>query len=175
MFWNASECSLTLVACWQIMYHIPTIPNSSCLCHVIQCLLIYFRTIVITDPACMWLSMGSSSIELYILAMCYRYTSLESHLSFQNYPIAWRVIASEWFPYRYHGGYLLIYLISWPSLIALRRDWYWSKGLFKGFWEPLRPWELLKNWWRYDWMKFVTHSGCSYTIILHIVVPLCLI
>ena len=57
---------------------------------------------------------------------------------------------------QYYGGYQLICLISWPLLIALRHDWYQLKGLFKGFWVPLRLWELLKNWWRYGWMKFTT-------------------
>jgi len=32
----------------------------------------------------------------------------------------------------------------------LRHDWYLSKGLLKGFKLDLRPWELSKNWWRYD-------------------------
>jgi len=41
-------------------------------------------------------------------------------------------------------------------LIALRRDWYRSKGLLKGFKLALRPWESSKIWWRYDRMKFVT-------------------
>jgi len=41
-------------------------------------------------------------------------------------------------------------------LIASRRDWHRSKGLLKGFKLALRPWESLKNWWRYDRMKFVT-------------------
>jgi len=30
------------------------------------------------------------------------------------------------------------------------------KGLSKGFELALRLWESLKNWWRYDQMKFVT-------------------
>jgi len=34
-----------------------------------------------------------------ILASCCRYTSLESQLSFQDYPLASRVITSEWFLY----------------------------------------------------------------------------
>jgi len=50
----------------------------------------------------------------------------------------------------------LICLISQPILIASRRDWYQSKGLFKGFKLTLRPWESSKNWWRYGRMKFVT-------------------
>ena len=50
----------------------------------------------------------------------------------------------------------MICLISWPLLIASRRDWYQSKGLLKGFKLALRPWEFSKNWWRYDQMKFVT-------------------
>jgi len=41
-------------------------------------------------------------------------------------------------------------------LIASRRDWHRSKGLFKGFKLALRPWESSKIWWRYDQMKFVT-------------------
>jgi len=32
------------------------------------------------------------------------------------------------------------------------------KGFYKGFKLALRPWELSKNWWRYDQMKFVTDS-----------------
>jgi len=50
----------------------------------------------------------------------------------------------------------LICLISRPILIASRRDWYLSKGIFKGFKLALRPWESSKNWWRYGQMKFVT-------------------
>ena len=61
-----------------------------------------------------------------------------------------------WFNKQYHDGYQLICLISQPSLITSRRDWYWSKGLFKGFWVLLRQWESSKNWWRYGQMKFVT-------------------
>jgi len=61
-----------------------------------------------------------------------------------------------WFNKQYHGGYQLICLISRPLLIASKRDWYWSKGLFKGFKPVLRPWESLKNWWRYGRMKFMT-------------------
>ena len=57
----------------------------------------------------------------------------------------------------YHSGYLLICLISWPLLISSKHDWYQLKGLFKGFWIPLRQWESLKNWWRYGQMKFVTN------------------
>jgi len=53
-------------------------------------------------------------------------------------------------------SYQLICLISQPILITSRYDWYWLKGLFKGFPYPLRPWESSKNWWRYGWMKFVT-------------------
>ena len=50
----------------------------------------------------------------------------------------------------------MICLISRPLLITLRRDWHRSKGLLKGFKLALRPWESLKNWWRYGQMKFVT-------------------
>jgi len=67
----------------------------------------------------------------------------------------WQFLRYWWFNKQYHSGYLLIYLISWPILIASRCDWYQLKGLFKVFWVLLRPWELLKIWWRYDWMKFV--------------------
>ena len=56
----------------------------------------------------------------------------------------------------YHGGYQLICLISRPILIASRCDWYQLKDLSKGFPSLLRPWESLKNWWRYGQMKFVT-------------------
>jgi len=45
-------------------------------------------------------------------------------------------------------SYQLICLISQLILIASRRDWYWLKGLFKGFQVPLRLWELSKNWCR---------------------------
>jgi len=53
-------------------------------------------------------------------------------------------------------SYQLICLISQPLLIALRRDWYRSKSLLQGFKLVLRAWESLKNWWRYDQMKFMT-------------------
>jgi len=102
---------------------------------------------------------------------------------------SWQFPRYWWFSKRYHGGYLLICLISWPLLITLWHDWYQSKGLFKGFWEPLRPWELLMNWWRYGWMKFVTtllltqlHYLYLFTLILSYTVqevtsliPLCVI
>jgi len=71
-------------------------------------------------------------------------------------------LRSWWFPRywqfnkQYHGDYQLICLISQPLLIALKHDWYQSKGLLKGFKLALRLWESLKNWWRYDQMKFVT-------------------
>jgi len=76
--------------------------------------------------------------------------SLEPKLRSWQFPRYW------WFNKWYHDGYQLICLISQPLLIASRRDWYWSKGLFKGFWVPLKLWESLKNWWIYGWMKFVT-------------------
>ena len=69
---------------------------------------------------------------------------------------SWQFLRYWWFNKQYHGGYQLICLISWPILIASRRDWYLSKGLFKSFPQPLRLWKLSKNWWRYGWMKFVT-------------------
>jgi len=75
--------------------------------------------------------------------------------------ISWWFLRYWWFNKQYHGGYQLICLISQPSLIALRHDWYRSKGIFKGFWVPLRLWELSKNWWRYGWIKFVTSSFFS--------------
>jgi len=71
-------------------------------------------------------------------------------------------LRSWWFPRYwqfnkwYHGGYQLICLISQSLLIASKRDWYRSKGFFKGFKLVLRPWESSKNWWRYGQMKFVT-------------------
>jgi len=70
--------------------------------------------------------------------------------------ILWQFLRYWQFNKQYHGGYLLICLISWPLLIASRYDWYLLKGLFKGFWDPSRLCESLKNWWRYGWMKFVT-------------------
>jgi len=76
--------------------------------------------------------------------------SLEPKLRSWQFPRYW------WFNKWYYGSYQLICLISWPILIALRRDWYQLKDLFKGFWVLLRPWESLKNWWRYGQMKFVT-------------------
>ena len=69
---------------------------------------------------------------------------------------SWRFQRYWQFNKWYHGGYQLICLISQPLLIALRRNWYLSKGLFKGFRVPLRLWESSKNWWRYGQMKFVT-------------------
>ena len=68
---------------------------------------------------------------------------------------SWQFLRYWQFNKWYHSSYQLIYLISWLLLIASRRDWYWSKGLFKGFWVLLRPCELSKNWWRYGQMKFV--------------------
>jgi len=75
---------------------------------------------------------------------------LKAKLRSWRFPRYWRF--NKW----YHGGYQLICLISRPILIASRRDWYWSKGLFKGFKLAIRPWESSKNWWRYGRMKFVT-------------------
>ena len=76
--------------------------------------------------------------------------SLEPKLIFWWFPRYW------WFNKWYYGGYQLICLISWPLLIAMRHDWYQSKGLLKSFKLALRLWKSLKNWWRYDQMKFVT-------------------
>ena len=69
---------------------------------------------------------------------------------------SWQFLRYWWFNKWYYGGYQLICLISWPLLISSRHDWYQSKGLFKGFWVPLRLYESLKNWQRYGQMKFVT-------------------
>jgi len=71
---------------------------------------------------------------------------------------SWRFPRYWQFNKQYHSGYQLICLIYQPLLITSRRDWYQSKGLFKGFPLPLRPWELMENWWRYSRMKFVTMS-----------------
>ena len=60
----------------------------------------------------------------------------------------------------------MICLISRPLLIALRCDWYQSKGHFKGFKLVLRLWELSKIWWRYDQMKFVTQITANLTSTL---------
>ena len=65
--------------------------------------------------------------------------SLELKLRSWQFPRYWQF--NKW----YHGGYQLICLISQPILISSRRDWYLSKGLFKGFQEPLRLCESLKN------------------------------
>ena len=62
----------------------------------------------------------------------------------------------------------MICLIYQPLLTALRRDWYRSKGLLKGFKLALRPWESSKNWWRYDQMKFMTlFPQCSSILFLN--------
>jgi len=76
---------------------------------------------------------------------------------------SWRFPRYWQFNKRYHGGYQLICLISRPILIASRHDWYQSKGLLEGFKLALRPWESLKNWWRYGQMKFVTPFVKSYS------------
>jgi len=81
---------------------------------------------------------------------------------------SWWCLRYLQFNKRYHGGYQLICLISRPFLITLRCNWYRLKGLFKGFWEPLRLWELLKNWWRHDQMKFVTSSMLNQNILTFI-------
>jgi len=49
--------SYLLRVLYLFIYHVPIIPYFSCLCHVVRCLLFYFRTIVITDPCaydCPW-------------------------------------------------------------------------------------------------------------------------
>jgi len=87
--------------------------------------------------------------------------------------ISWWFPRYWWFNKWYHSGYQLICLISWPILIASRHDWYWSKGLFKGFLQLLRPWELLKNWWRYGQMKFMTPGYIKTSRnALYIILPL---
>jgi len=86
--------------------------------------------------------------------------SLEPKLRSWLFPRYWQ------FNKRYHGGYQLICLISRPLLIALRRDWYQSKGFFKGFKLALRLWKSSKNWWRYDRMKFVTQTTESLYSVL---------
>jgi len=69
-FWGSD----LLVAQWQIMYHISTIPNLFCLCHAVQCLLLVilghfvdYRSVAIVLYA--WLSS-----VVYILASVCRYT-----------------------------------------------------------------------------------------------------
>jgi len=98
-----------------------------------------------TDIDCLEVFLGSFWAVWRGLLM-----SLEPKLRLWWFPRYW------WFNKWYHGGYQLICLISWPILIASRRDWYWLKGLLKGFKLDLRPWESSKNWWRYGQMKFVT-------------------
>jgi len=88
---------------------------------------------------------------------------------------SWRFPRYWQFNKRYHGGYQLICLISWPLLIASGRDWYRSKGLLKGFKLALRPWESSKNWWRYGQMKFVTDSRCCEIVTLVQSTWLCLL
>jgi len=75
--------------------------------------------------------------------------------------LSWQFPRYWWFNKWYHSSYQLICLISQPLLIASIHDWYWLKGIFKGFWVPLRQWESSKNWWRYSWMKFVIQSNFS--------------
>jgi len=77
---------------------------------------------------------------------------------------SWQFLKYWWFNKWYHSGYLLIYLISRPLLIASRCEWYLSKGLSKGFQVPLRPWESSKIRWRYGWIKFVTVDGSTYKL-----------
>ena len=83
-FWGSD----LLVAQWQIVYRIPTIPNLFCLCHVVQYLLLVilghsidYR--LVTMVLCAWLSS-----VVYILASVYRYTPLESQTSFRDYLLA---------------------------------------------------------------------------------------
>jgi len=77
--------------------------------------------------------MWSSSVEVYIIASCCRYTSLEFQLSFRNYPLAWRVIASEWFPYS----------SLYSSLVNKATNWGpQSETTCFG-----RPWSF-QTWWR---------------------------
>jgi len=71
---------------------------------------------------------------------------------------SWQFLRYQWFNKQYYSSYLLIYLISWPILISLKHNWYWLKGLFKGFWVPLILLESSKNWLRYGQIKFVTPS-----------------
>jgi len=98
---------------------------------------------------------------------------LKAKLRSWQFPRYWQ------FNKRYHGGYQLICLISWPLLIASGRNWYRSKGFPKGFKLALRPWESSKNWWRYGRMKFVTiafhHLLQLYICIslLHLKSPTC--
>jgi len=82
---------------------------------------------------------------------------------------SWQFLRYWWFNKWYHSGYQLICLISWPLLIALRPDWYRYKGLLKGFKLVLRLWELSKNWWRYDQMKFVTATSSYGPYIIPII------
>ena len=44
---------------------------------------------------------------------------------------SWQFLRYWWFNKWYHGGYLLICLISWPILIASRCDWHGSKRSFQ--------------------------------------------
>jgi len=73
--------------------------------------------------------------------------SLEPELRSWRFPRYW------WFNKWYHGGYQLICLISWPLLIASRRDWYRSKGLLRALswlWDHGNRQRISRD------MKFVT-------------------
>ena len=92
----------------------------------------------------MWLPMWSSGV-VYILAMYCRSTSLESQLSFWDYPLAWRVIASEWFsnntPVGGHGR-------KWKTIELVTRN-YWWLGVMKEvekYMDRYDAYQRYKNW-----------------------------
>jgi len=102
-----------------------------------------------------WTGLGCSGVSLCSLGVKIELSPYRSFWCLKAKHQLWQFLRYQWFNKQYYSGYLLIYLISWPLLIALKHDWYWLKGLFKGFCVPLRLWELLKNWWRYGQIKLV--------------------
>ena len=58
---------------------------------------------------------------------------------------SWQFLRYWWFNKWYHGGYLLICLISWPILIASRCDWHWSKRSFQGLAVAIETVRIIKE------------------------------
>ena len=65
--------------------------------------------------------------------------SLEPKLRLWRFPRYWQ------FNKRYHGGYQLICLISWPILISSRRDWYRSKRSLQGLSVAIETVRIIKE------------------------------
>ena len=58
---------------------------------------------------------------------------------------SWRFLRYWRFNKRYHGGYQLICLISWPILISSRRDWYRSKRSLQGLSVAIETVRIIKE------------------------------